>query len=167
MARAWDRLVHLIETLGTAAFCVLCALVFLQVVFRFVLKYPAAWTEEMARYLLVWVMFLGSAVSAKEGTHLTASNLLARLGPRGERWSRVWIEVCVLVCAASMARGSLFMTRMSGTETATSFIWLKMSVVFAIMPACFALMAVSSLIRLVIACRALWTRARGGDVPCS
>ncbi|HHY47061.1 MAG TPA: TRAP transporter small permease [Firmicutes bacterium] len=165
--RAWDRLFRLIEGAGTIGFCAFCIVVFLQVVFRFVLRYPAPWTEELARYLLVWVMFLGAAVSSKEGTHLVASNLVARLVPTAEKWSQIWAELCVFVCAASLARGSLLMTRMAGTETATSFLWLKMSAVFAIMPVCFTLMAVSAVVRIGALFRKLRSASEGGRAPCS
>jgi len=43
---------------------------FLQVVFRYVLKLPLPWSEELARFLFVWVVFLGSAVAVKEKAHV-------------------------------------------------------------------------------------------------
>jgi TRAP-type C4-dicarboxylate transport system permease small subunit len=42
----------------------------LQVIFRYVLKQPLPWSEELARFLFVWVVFLGSAVAIKEKAHV-------------------------------------------------------------------------------------------------
>jgi TRAP-type C4-dicarboxylate transport system permease small subunit len=42
----------------------------LQVIFRYVLKHPLPWSEELARFLFVWVVFLGSAVAIKEKAHV-------------------------------------------------------------------------------------------------
>jgi len=42
----------------------------LQVIFRYVLKHPLPWSEELARFLFVWVVFLGSAVAVKEKAHV-------------------------------------------------------------------------------------------------
>jgi len=36
--------------------------VFLQVLTRFVIQIPLAWTEEVSRYFFIWMVFLGSAV---------------------------------------------------------------------------------------------------------
>ncbi|MEH0022994.1 MAG: TRAP transporter small permease [Desulfobacter sp.] len=41
-----------------------------QVWYRFVLNNPLAWSEELARYLFVWISFLGSAVGVRMRVHL-------------------------------------------------------------------------------------------------
>lgn len=47
-------------------FIVLVAVVFWQVICRFVLEIPSAWSEELARLLVVWITYLGIAeVEAK------------------------------------------------------------------------------------------------------
>jgi TRAP-type C4-dicarboxylate transport system permease small subunit len=42
------------------------ALVILQVISRYVLKYPLVWTEEVARYLMVWMAFTGTGCVIKK-----------------------------------------------------------------------------------------------------
>jgi TRAP-type C4-dicarboxylate transport system permease small subunit len=44
--------------------------VFLQVVFRFIFDNPLGWTEESARFLLVWITFLGAAYAMASGSHV-------------------------------------------------------------------------------------------------
>ncbi|MGO4888657.1 TRAP transporter small permease [Anaerobacillus sp. MEB173] len=44
--------------------------VFCQVLFRFVLNQPLAWTEELARYCLVWITFLGAAFAMSKKAHI-------------------------------------------------------------------------------------------------
>jgi TRAP-type C4-dicarboxylate transport system permease small subunit len=55
--------------------------VFLQVVFRFVLDQPLAWTEEVARYLLVWITFMGASYAMSQRAHIGV-DVLVRLLPR-------------------------------------------------------------------------------------
>lgn len=44
--------------------------IFLQVIFRFILKSPLTWSEEVARYLFIWMTFIGSYVGARKGQHI-------------------------------------------------------------------------------------------------
>ncbi|MFC4714414.1 TRAP transporter small permease [Planococcus dechangensis] len=48
----------------------LVTVVFLQVLFRFVLGSPLAWTEELARYSLIWLTFLGAAYAMSLKAHI-------------------------------------------------------------------------------------------------
>jgi TRAP-type transport system small permease protein len=53
-----------------AVFWVLAVVVFYQVFTRYVMNDAAGWTEEIARYLLVAVTFLGGAMAVRRGTHI-------------------------------------------------------------------------------------------------
>jgi len=55
-------------TLGV--FWILAVVVFYQVFTRYVLNDAAGWTEEIARYLLIAVTFLGGAMAVRRGTHI-------------------------------------------------------------------------------------------------
>ena len=41
-----------------------------QVIFRYVLTAPLPWSEELARYCFVWIVFLGAAIGLERGIHL-------------------------------------------------------------------------------------------------
>ncbi|GHT80917.1 permease [Spirochaetia bacterium] len=47
----------------------------LQVIFRFVLKMPASWTEETAKYAFIWMTFIGSSLGAKNLAHIRVDML--------------------------------------------------------------------------------------------
>ena len=53
-----------------AVFWVLALVVFYQVFTRYVLNDAAGWTEEIARYLLIAVTFLGGAMAVRRNTHI-------------------------------------------------------------------------------------------------
>lgn len=61
---------------------VLTACVFLQVLSRFVLKYPLPWTEEISRIAFVYSIFVGATIAVREKTHLNIDLLLVVL-PKG------------------------------------------------------------------------------------
>lgn len=49
-----------------------------QVAFRYVLNQPLAWTEEVARHLMIWAALLGAAMAYRRKAHL-GMDLLVRL----------------------------------------------------------------------------------------
>jgi len=61
---AWEDWITL------AVFWILAVVVFYQVFTRYVLNDAAGWTEEIARYLLIAVTFLGGAMAVRRSTHI-------------------------------------------------------------------------------------------------
>jgi TRAP-type transport system small permease protein len=62
-------------------FWMMAAVVFYQVVTRYVMDDPAGWTEEIARYFLVAVVFIGAAMSVRKNNHIQV-DYFYRLMPR-------------------------------------------------------------------------------------
>jgi len=60
----------LVKTIIMAMFGLLVLVVFGQVIARFVFNDPFRWSEELARYLQVWMIILTSSICIREGTHL-------------------------------------------------------------------------------------------------
>ena len=71
---AWDSIVF-------AVFWILFAVVFLQLFARYVLNDSPGWTEEIARYLLIGVTFIGSVTAMRKGTHIAVEALFKYLTP--------------------------------------------------------------------------------------
>lgn len=51
-------------------------LIFSQVIFRYVLKQSLSWSEELARYLFVWLTFLGASIATRRRAHIKVSILV-------------------------------------------------------------------------------------------
>ncbi len=83
--RAVNRLLARgIAFLLTVAVAVLVVPVSLQVFSRYTDAIPAyIWTEELARFCLVYAVMLGAMLAVREGTHFTV-DVFPRLSPRGE-----------------------------------------------------------------------------------
>ena len=66
-----------------------------QVATRFLLKNPSSYTEELARYLLVWVGLLGASYAAGKRIHLSIDLLPEKLEGRRRHLLLLFVEVCI------------------------------------------------------------------------
>ncbi len=75
----------------------LVTLIFFQVLNRFILHIPAAWTEEMGRYNFVWLSLFGSVKALKERAHLSVDILVTNLKGRKKVLADIIVEILTLV----------------------------------------------------------------------
>lgn len=71
-----------------------------QVFTRWALNDPSAWTEELARYLLVWIGLIGAGYAAGKHLHLAIDLLPSALSGRRRRALEFLIDAVVLLFAA-------------------------------------------------------------------
>lgn len=76
-----------------------------QVFTRFVLKHPSSFTEESARYMMIWLGLLGSAYAVGQKSHLALDLITARLEGASKRRSELFIHSIVLVFALTVLVG--------------------------------------------------------------
>ncbi len=68
-----------------AFFWVLALTIFYQFFTRYALNDSASWTEEIARYLLICVVFVGAAVNVRKNNHIQVDFLYRFLPPKVSR----------------------------------------------------------------------------------
>lgn len=68
-----------LEILIVAFAASLVLVTFFQVVNRFALHIPIAWTEEASRFLSIWTILLGAARGVRELTHIRVDFIVDRL----------------------------------------------------------------------------------------
>lgn len=64
-----------------------------QVVSRYILGVPSTLTEEMLRFLLVWVSMLGMAFVAGQKQHISLTLLLDKVSPTIRGWWDIILQV--------------------------------------------------------------------------
>jgi TRAP-type C4-dicarboxylate transport system permease small subunit len=79
-------------------------IVFLQVFFRFVIYIPFPWSEESARYLMVWMGMVGAAAAMRYGRHIGVTVLIERLPPRVYRFLSPFTDLAMVAFLVVMAR---------------------------------------------------------------
>lgn len=88
-----DKIVKVICIILMAAmvFCVI-----LQVVTRYFLPHALSWTEEMARFLMLWLIFLGASHIAKASSYIRVTFLVDKLPNKFKKIMDVIIKIIVL-----------------------------------------------------------------------
>lgn len=81
---------------AAALLVVLSVTLFLQVLFRYVIKQPLPWTEEAARYALVWYAMLAAAAGAWGGHHFVFRWATLLLGEKPRQILRLAVTTLTL-----------------------------------------------------------------------
>ncbi|PLW78650.1 TRAP transporter small permease [Cohaesibacter celericrescens] len=120
--------------ISVAAMLVMLTIIFAQVVTRYIFGFSFEWTEELARFLFVWVVFLGSALIMGEDGHL-AVELLPRL--LKDKTPGILLSLFINACGYVF----IFLLIIQGWKMTTTMTFqtspglgISMSYVYAIMP---------------------------------
>jgi TRAP-type C4-dicarboxylate transport system permease small subunit len=106
------------------------------VVSRYVFQDPSSFTDELARYMLIWLGMLGSAYVAGKKEHLAIDILLTSLSSINQMKLMVFIDACVLVFALTimLIGGSnlVYITFILGQKSAA--LQIPLAYVYGIIP---------------------------------
>ncbi len=90
---------HLLTVLLGATVAILVVPVTIQMISRFTQLIPAwIWTEELARFLFIWMVMLGAMIGVRDGTHFEC-DVWPELGIRANAMLEIVSTVFVLVFA--------------------------------------------------------------------
>lgn len=67
-----------------------------QVFSRYVMQSPSSVTEELARYLLIWIGILGAAYAAGQQEHLAINLLEEKLNIKNKKRLRIVIDLLII-----------------------------------------------------------------------
>ena len=101
-----DRFCKLLDALMALALAAMVVLVFGNVVLRYAFNDGITVSEEVSRWLFVWLTFLGAIVALKENSHLGTDMLVSRLGRRGKRVCLVLAQGLMLYTTGLLLQGS-------------------------------------------------------------
>jgi TRAP-type C4-dicarboxylate transport system permease small subunit len=71
------------------------AIIFLQILTRYVFQSPLSWSEEVARYLFIFVTYLGVSRAIGTGGHIAMDILTSNLKPRAHSLVNLIIDLIV------------------------------------------------------------------------
>ncbi|MCP4116220.1 MAG: TRAP transporter small permease [Desulfobacteraceae bacterium] len=141
-----NRLNQWVERLVFVLGLAMAIIVVLQVFARYVLNHSLFWSEELARYCLVWISFLGASVAYHDRAHPGVNLLFSRLTPAMERRLAVTVHLISLGLFSTMVIHGFkfaYFVRLQITPALAMPKWIVMGIlpvsgaVFMVHGACF------------------------------
>src|SRR5947199_7278902 len=117
MKRIIDGYHKLLTWLMVATVAILIIPVTLQIVSRYTALIPAwIWTEELSRFLFIWMVMLGSMIAVREGTHFIV-DVVPDLPPRPSAALQIVANTCVLAMAVVFVWWGIQFVRFGWNQT--------------------------------------------------
>lgn len=141
------RLSWALEKVLIALSALIAIVVFLQVVFRYVLRQPLFWSEELPRYLLIWMTFLASALAQRHLAHINITLVVNRLPSTLQRWLRVATNILILGFLGLLVYSGGLVSRITVHHRSTA-LQIPMAAVYLALPVGVTLMMLYLLLQI-------------------
>lgn len=144
--------------IATTALAVLVAVTFFGVIFRYFFGRPFVWQEEVQLWCFLWVVFFGSGVAFRTGSHV-AIEILVDLFPRRLALA---VEALGLLCGVGIIgflgyQGCRLVSQFAHTGRVTNVLSIPLPLIYAAVPIGCALL----LINLVLSQASAWRSGVG------
>ncbi|MCY4215993.1 MAG: TRAP transporter small permease [Flavobacteriaceae bacterium] len=137
MHRVYNVLIKITESVLVIIFGLLVVNVVWQVVSRYVINQPSSFTEEFARFALIWLTVLGTAyINGQRQGHLSMDFLLHRLSNHKRQKRQKLIQVLMAIFAfvvMVIGGGNVVYTTLSLGQTSPSLL-IPLGYVYVIVP---------------------------------
>lgn len=146
-----DRFIYrtLLWTIASLMF-IMMSLTFAQVVARYLMHHSLSWSEEVGRYVFVWISFLGLATAFRSGAHVALDILSDLLNPAPRRVLAIINTLFVVGLAVALFFGGMALMKF-GMNQRSPALGLPMYTIYLVIP--FSGVALG-----FFALRAVWTQ---------
>jgi TRAP-type C4-dicarboxylate transport system permease small subunit len=148
LTRVSKWLDHLVA--GAVIVLLMCMVVITSagVLWRYGFNSALSWSEELARFLLIWVSFLGAALATYRDAHIGISVVFDRLPPFTQRWVERIVNVIILLfMGAILVYGIQFLPDVSLRIAPT--LQVRMNIPYLVLPISSAIMMFQLLVKMI------------------
>ncbi len=127
-------------------------IIFSQVVSRYVFQHSLTWSEEIGRYIFVWMTFLGMTVAYRAGSHVALDMLCNALSGISRKTLAAANDILVIILSSAIMYSGIKLFFL-GMRQKSPALKIPMQWVYIIIP-------VSGALLLFFALRLFWLRHR-------
>ena len=135
---------NLLEWLIALLMLLLVFIVFSQVALRYLTYQPLVWTEEIGRYVFIWLSLIGAAAGTQRAGHFAIDFLPRSLPRRAGHVLKAVIRIVETALYGTMCWTGFLVTKVTHQQMSSS-IDMPMSIPYAALPVAGLLLCVSSL----------------------
>jgi TRAP-type C4-dicarboxylate transport system permease small subunit len=143
------------------ALCVLLVcmvvIVFANVISRYYLEASLAWSEEVTRFMLIWMVFLGAVLAYVNDEHLGLDIVVKNLPHRLRSAIAVLVDLLIMFAVWLLIQGGLMLT-VGSWEWEAPATAIPYGAVYTIVPVCGSLLLLQALGKMVAHARGLFAR---------
>lgn len=123
------------EIFISIALLAVCILLFVNVVTRYGFGYSIKWAEEFARYVIVWITFIGGSYCVREHAHVGIDVLLMKF-PISTRWKMetMLALLCLVYCGSLTMIGWLLLQSVIQSGQISPTMMIPMGWAYAAIP---------------------------------
>ena len=138
MSRFFDFTCKTLEYMIAACMAGMVVLVFGNVMLRYGFNSGITLSEELSRWLFVWMTFLGAIVALRKHEHLGTDMLVGRLGPIGKKICMGFSQLLMLFICVLLFKGAYEQAVINWTSTSAvmeaSLSWVYFpGIIFAVL----------------------------------
>jgi TRAP-type C4-dicarboxylate transport system permease small subunit len=133
MSKFFDLIEKALDAILVLMMIAMGSSIFIQVFSRYIINRPTGWSEELARYLFVWITFLGGAVVIRKRRHVDVSFLTDRLPRRVAGILYLVADLAVLFFLGALAWAGIGITGVAHRQLSAAMEF-PMSFAYAAMP---------------------------------
>ena len=100
------KLIKVVENVLIVMFAIMAVLVFGNVVLRYGFNSGIVFSEEVSRFLFMWLTLIGALIVLREHGHLGVTSFVEKLGERGQRICRFLSDGLTFTCCALLVHGT-------------------------------------------------------------
>lgn len=98
------------ETTLIAMFVVMVSIIFIQVVMRYVFNNSLSWSEELGKFLFVWISWIGISIGHKRKEHIKITLLVDRLPHKVKKTCEAISElILIIICSITLYYGVMML----------------------------------------------------------
>ncbi|MDO5980053.1 TRAP transporter small permease [Flavivirga sp. MEBiC05379] len=131
-----NKIDRILSTVLVIIMAVMVVNVLWQVFTRFVIGTPSSFTDELARYLMIWVGVLGAAYISGRRMHVAIDLLPTRLNKEGQQKLKIISNsIIILFCFFAMVIGGVRLVYITFTlEQYSPALQIPLAVVYLVIP---------------------------------